>query len=593
MKVINKIEINYFRSAYSITLTDLSDITTLIGENDSGKSNILKALNLFFNNETELGTAFNFTNDISRTREKEAKKQKGRMTVWVKITFNNFKEWRSLPDSFYVKKVWTRYSQTPDMKHTDEISRTTIGKFLNSIRFHYIPPVRSREIFSCYLNLLHDALIDDEKAGISDSSGALMGKINESTESMAEKIQTALGIESTIDVPKDLRILFSALDFTTKHNDFFIPLQKRGDGLQTRHIPYILDFVARRSKVHHIWAYEEPENSLEISKAYDLALQLKDEFSQENQIFITTHSPAFYDISGEKAKRFHVYQHDRGGMTDKSSHVAPISSRNEADSFVGTAAFIAARTKSLVNEHAELKESNAKLAQQLRDSTLTQVVVEGPTDKIILDKALAALFPRDHFCEFVPANCATKLLSYLQACDHITKSNNIPTIGIFDNDNEGRQAYDKLKYAKTVSGGDIKVINKVKKVYAMLIPMPDEAKEIQNKVNKKIDGSFSVSIPIEFLFPRDVIARAIKEKALVLRQIVKDIRDRESKLSINFTEKISPHIHPDYKFLAYDIDSASKITFADWLCKQPPKAFQSVYPLLKKIKALSQSETVE
>ncbi|WP_394699778.1 AAA family ATPase [uncultured Pseudodesulfovibrio sp.] len=76
MNIIEKIEINYFRSAYSVTLSDLKDITTLIGENDSGKSNILKALNLFFNNDTELNSVFNFFDDISRTREKEAKKGK-------------------------------------------------------------------------------------------------------------------------------------------------------------------------------------------------------------------------------------------------------------------------------------------------------------------------------------------------------------------------------------------------------------------------------------------------------------------------------------------------------------------------------------
>ena len=46
--VIDKIEINYFRSIYSINMANLKDINVFIGGNDVGKSNILKALTLFF-----------------------------------------------------------------------------------------------------------------------------------------------------------------------------------------------------------------------------------------------------------------------------------------------------------------------------------------------------------------------------------------------------------------------------------------------------------------------------------------------------------------------------------------------------------------
>lgn len=47
MKIIKKIEISYFRSVYSVDLKNVDDLNILIGGNDSGKSNILKALNLF------------------------------------------------------------------------------------------------------------------------------------------------------------------------------------------------------------------------------------------------------------------------------------------------------------------------------------------------------------------------------------------------------------------------------------------------------------------------------------------------------------------------------------------------------------------
>ena len=61
---IKSIEINKFRSIKRI-VCDLSDISVFVGKNDAGKSNILKALNLFFNNQTELGKPLNFVEDFN------------------------------------------------------------------------------------------------------------------------------------------------------------------------------------------------------------------------------------------------------------------------------------------------------------------------------------------------------------------------------------------------------------------------------------------------------------------------------------------------------------------------------------------------
>lgn len=97
MKIISKIEINYFRSTYSVDLKKINDLNVLIGGNDSGKSNVLKALNLFFNNETELGQGFFFMDDLTRKRSEEARATKGRATIWIKVHFTNFLNWRSLP----------------------------------------------------------------------------------------------------------------------------------------------------------------------------------------------------------------------------------------------------------------------------------------------------------------------------------------------------------------------------------------------------------------------------------------------------------------------------------------------------------------
>ena len=56
MRVIEGIQIRYFRSVYNVILSNCKDINVITGKNDVGKSNILKALNLFFCQQTDYNT---------------------------------------------------------------------------------------------------------------------------------------------------------------------------------------------------------------------------------------------------------------------------------------------------------------------------------------------------------------------------------------------------------------------------------------------------------------------------------------------------------------------------------------------------------
>ncbi len=59
---IRLIQIENFRSIKNILL-DVTNLTVLVGQNDSGKSNTLRALNLFFNGETDSNQPFDFVKD--------------------------------------------------------------------------------------------------------------------------------------------------------------------------------------------------------------------------------------------------------------------------------------------------------------------------------------------------------------------------------------------------------------------------------------------------------------------------------------------------------------------------------------------------
>jgi predicted ATP-dependent endonuclease of OLD family len=88
MRLIKKIEINYLRSIYSASLNQVGDLNLFFGRNDSGKSNILRALNLFFNGELDQGFEFDFNIDMSDIRKKKAAEVKGRQFVSIKVTLN-------------------------------------------------------------------------------------------------------------------------------------------------------------------------------------------------------------------------------------------------------------------------------------------------------------------------------------------------------------------------------------------------------------------------------------------------------------------------------------------------------------------------
>ncbi len=151
---IEKIEIQYFRSIYRETIYGLSDLNVFTGRNDVGKSNILKALNLFFNNETDPGVPFYFADNFNFRRLGECKNSvKGKQFIQIKVTFirGNRSE-KTLPSKFTVTKKWFRTDSVPSIV-VDDLSKELVkeGKtytdrckssltaFLNKIRYIYIP----------------------------------------------------------------------------------------------------------------------------------------------------------------------------------------------------------------------------------------------------------------------------------------------------------------------------------------------------------------------------------------------------------------------------------------------------------------------
>lgn len=394
--LISAIEIAYFRSFYKVYFDQIDRMNIFFGENDSGKSNIMRALNLFFNGEIDENHDFDFDIDFSSKRAGEAREAVDvRKFAYVKIWFRTpAAHRRALGTEFYVKRTWSQ-ATIPD--YHQEISRSidtsgkrqSLTKFLSKVSFTYIPAVKGPDVYAGLLRDSYNAISGSEE--FSKALTAFTDQIRTQTQDLGVSLNRSLGMESELAPPTDLADLFSTLDFQTltRGGNQMSLLRQRGDGVQARHIPEILSFISEKdAHQFHIWGIEEPENSLSVNSALLLADRLKDiAQSDDIQLFLTTHSPAFYAVSGRGVhKRFLK-------NVDGDVEVLDGTGKTPRDlmEFMGDRFYLP-----LVAEGMEEAKAKADALQEAVDTLTDQIAtrdrpllfVEGPTDEALFNHLL-------------------------------------------------------------------------------------------------------------------------------------------------------------------------------------------------------------
>lgn len=368
MHIIDQIEIKNFRSfgnRIKVTnkLTKCQPLNIISGANDSGKSNILRALNLFFNKNTNLNQFFNFEKDFFKKEgldENEIKEELITIKLWFKNPKNSGKNREitskiHLPEKFWVSRKWKKtseYSQYDQLssvekefekekgEHFKEFLEDEAGKkiksnvrasltkqltdFFSSIQFHYIPAIKDSSYFAHLYGELQQTLWKTKLSSVEKSKDAFEKAIQTETNQLMSEFKALIKldgnqeIEPVFQLPSDLINLFRALVVQTGNVD----LTLRGDGFQAKLIPEILNFIAvkensfttnsiksqYKAKKYFIWGFEEPENSYEYRNAKFLAEKFKDIYSENAQIFITTHSFNFLSLRGSNIETFRVWK---------------------------------------------------------------------------------------------------------------------------------------------------------------------------------------------------------------------------------------------------------------------------------------------
>lgn len=664
MRIIEDIQVTHFRSflgtpkKYETKVAQLNDVNVFSGSNDSGKSNILRALNLFFNDEIAYGVPFNFERDFFAGKNDVVQK-----VIEISISFN-FSGEKSrdnfLPEKFVISKYYNRdgfrnYTYnffvkeinkeitidsrpdnntrikdlfiTPDSSEAQKRSaekrelnyRIKFAGFLNkSVTFEYVPAIRDKNFFthlfgrvisqaknseerkleqlrieSRKINNWQKTLknksekkdfkeniqnaswresrlkeIKDQEVAESKFTTSIIKLENEINNYASDLIESILFLPNEFKVGKDLQDFFEGFDIGTGA-DKSISLNLRGDGLQAKFIPHILDFLSNidKSNGYFIWGIEEPENSAEYTNQQELARDIKKKYSTSKQIFITTHSEEFLqlydgsDVSKEdrRANLYHVKKLDKGLANEYSQVFLYDVDEGEFELFdqksqleydLGQSYLRAKYSKELketedsfIKERKILEKKLNEYEQSLRQGTKPLLFVEDKYTELYkiawlklhninftksnLDSKFATSAP---FVIYT-AEGASPLAGFLRA-KNIDFYRTRKVIGLFDFDEEGKgqfcnvdnDAYWKVGIQGDKNTGLFKSRNGHDCFVALLLPIPKELETLA-------DLKYPSFVEVENLLPKNFLTNGGYATESITTGNTKFIEVKDSKKS--------------------------------------------------------------
>lgn len=318
MQLIRSVRIAGFRSIANEIIEECGENFVLVGKNSSGKSNVLRALNVFFNGETSPGVALDFERDIYF---RPLRKQKKVMSVEVcfalpsKFNFRNgLKHLEKYGAEFTIRKSW----ELDPLRRIEESAIVIVDgnvvegsdagarDFLSLIRFRYIPnrtvPAELlRDESQVIAGAIFKKMKESSKAhdilkGMAESAGKLLNATSEALKNSGAPLQDP-NILTAETLGEMLRMSgFKAVglngasvrdeDWGAGHQAFFLM-----NLLREIDTDYSRQFGWRQACV---WAVEEPESGLHHDLQTRIAKLFLDWAADKNrrlQIFTTTHAP--------------------------------------------------------------------------------------------------------------------------------------------------------------------------------------------------------------------------------------------------------------------------------------------------------------
>lgn len=437
---INKIRVKNYRSIRSELLIDFDNLLTIIGPNNTGKSNFLKAIFIFFDSarnntynmsdlpfgvtgeQTSISISFSIDHDfvlLKRYKELidllEEEKSGDDLSITLYLSFSS--TGKAIYRFFTNDKI--KQGKKEDFRKMQE---ELVSDFLDGFSCKYVPSEKNAgklfsDFFLPHLKNYIGELLKDQQEKVSKALFSVASDIDKNFSDAGVS-----GIKCEFELPDNsFSSALSNFDFFINDGEkthFFM----KGSGIQAATtlacFKWITSQENKKSK-HVIWLIEEPESYLHPG-LIDPCRKMIQDLSTISTVFVTTHSIGFIPSDHNKILQTSLTK-------EKSTYFDKFKQYTEATESIRSALGVK------FSDYYSLTEFN--------------VFVEGKTDKLIIEHMLSIIKPKGISTKFEALRAASimdfsgtaSLKDFLKAT-YSFMSRERSIVVIFDGDDAGLKA---------------------------------------------------------------------------------------------------------------------------------------------------------
>ena len=459
-----------------------SGVMAFIGNNGSGKSNLLEAISAIFKHlydkkEKDIPFNFSLTYIIGSSKDIVKITKKG-SSVTTEINSQS----KSDPYNYLPKQIVAIYSGEEDRlwkkyylpTYQEYIAKIGVETYNNMPKMLYINKFYWHISLLCLLlnqfNNSEDTFCSEilgventnsikfsfNKANYKNYKDSIVkqfiSKIDKKQEYTLEELRTIIEQEgyTLIDVYKFFYIAFTLADqkmlqdIVIKYNNENLEIEDFSEGEKKMIlIKAALEFAAQEDS---LFILDEPDAHIHLSNKMQIKKVLE-EYEQNRQVIITTHSPTLTDCLDNES----IYMLDRGKLISAEKQKVLESISGEFWNRFQQNTFISSKSPIIL-------------------------LVEGKLDKIHINNAYRALkeeYPNLNFDIFC-LNSETKIQPFLSGLYESDFETDKLYIGVYDNDEAGHKSYKSFDEISQKSYKKLKENNKAHNTYfSVELPKPE------------------------------------------------------------------------------------------------------------------------
>ena len=442
--MLKSVTVKRFRSLKNITITvSESNPTIICGENNIGKTNLIRALHLFFNH---IDNDNLFCPELDLPSHIYNGSRGNGMNTEMAFTFldnNNTVTWKI---NFYLNQP-NKYAIKINNKRFASSNEKDFKQFIKNYKFLFIEssniniPDLVSDIFAS------DGLVAMDKLRKKQTRALDQLKIfQEQAQATLTDIEKSLNdiftdltnFEGTLTGKKikinfaefdKLRDVVSRLADITLYDGTDSNIATKGSGAQRMVFLSLMKYIALQSTKHVIWGIDEPEVFLQPKlqkQAFKVIKSTSEDIKQ--QILITTHSQHFIDINNLEST--YLFEPK---MEEKKYSRTPDKTFYELDTLPVTFLNNTEKAKA-IKEHLGIETQDAW-------SILPHnIIVEGETDKNYLEAMMNA--EGLSIPNIIYSSGASKMNGYIQFYDMMasTLTFKAKVKSLFDDDDAGKKS---------------------------------------------------------------------------------------------------------------------------------------------------------